>query len=82
MVNYLNPANYRPARIIKTNQEVANRLDFKDIKFSIRITHIQKMEKKVKDMIILYTEEENIFVVIADAFIIIFLLVINFVSLS
>ena len=42
LVRYLSPANHHPARIKKTDKEIAKRLDFKDIKNR----HIQKTEKQ------------------------------------
>ena len=41
--------NHHPARITKTDKEFANRLDFKDIKFPVKIRDIQEIEKKEFD---------------------------------
>ena len=46
LASYLNPANRRPARITKTDQESAKRLDFNGIKFPVKIRNIQKIEKR------------------------------------
>ena len=34
---YLNPANHQPARITKADKDFAKKLDFKDIKFPVKI---------------------------------------------
>ena len=46
LASYLNPANRHPARITKTDQEFAKRLDFNGIKFPVKIRNIQKIEKR------------------------------------
>ena len=46
LARYLNPANHHPARITKANKDFAKRLDFKDMKFQVKIRDIQKIEKK------------------------------------
>ena len=46
MVRYLNPADHHPARITKADKDFAKRLDFKDIKFPVKIRDIHKIEKK------------------------------------
>ena len=46
LVRYLNPANHHLARITKTDKDFAKRLDFKDIKFPVKIRDIHKTEKK------------------------------------
>ena len=43
---YLNPSNHHPARITKAGKDFAKRLDFKDIKFPVKIRDINKIEKK------------------------------------
>ena len=43
---YLNPANHYQARIAKANKNFAKRLDFKGIKFQIKIRNIHKIAKK------------------------------------
>ena len=40
-----NLANHHPARITKADKDFANRLDFKDIKFTLKIIGIQKIGK-------------------------------------
>ena len=46
MVRYLNLADHHPARITKANKDFANRLDFKDMKFPIKIRDNQKIQKE------------------------------------
>ena len=45
LVKYLNPADHNPRRITKTDKDFAKRLDFKDIKFLVKIREIHKLEK-------------------------------------
>ena len=45
MVRYLNPAQRNPRRITKADKDFAKRLDFKDIKFPVKIRDIHKTEK-------------------------------------
>ena len=47
MVRYLNPPNNHAARITKADKDFANRLDFKDIKFPVKIRDIHKIEKRI-----------------------------------
>ena len=42
----MHPADCDPARITKANKDLANKLDFKDIKFPVKIRDIRKIEKK------------------------------------
>ena len=46
LVRYLNPVNYHPAIITKADKKFVKKLDFKDIKFIVKIRGIQKIEKK------------------------------------
>ena len=46
LVRYLNPADHNPRRITKADKDFAKRLDFKDIKFPLKIRDIHKIEKK------------------------------------
>ena len=46
LVRYLNPADHHPARITKADKDFAKTLDFKDIKFPVKIRDIHKIEKK------------------------------------
>ena len=46
LVRYLNPAGRNPAKITKADKDFAKRLDFKDIKFPVKIRDIHKIEKK------------------------------------
>ena len=45
MVRYLNPAQHNPRRITKADKDFGKRLDFKDIKFPVKIRDIHKTEK-------------------------------------
>ena len=47
LVRHRNLANHHPARITKTDNEFARRLDFKDIKIPVKIRDIQKIENKI-----------------------------------
>ena len=46
LIRYLNPADRNPARITKANKEFTKKLDFKNIKFPVKIRDIHKIEKK------------------------------------
>ena len=46
LIKYLNPADHNPRRITKSDKEFAKRLNFKDIKFPVKIRDIRKIEKK------------------------------------
>ena len=46
LTRHLNPADHHPARIRKVDKDFAKELDFKDIKFPIKIKYIHKIEKK------------------------------------
>ena len=37
IARYVNPANHHPARISKSNQDFAKKLDIKDIKFPVKL---------------------------------------------
>ena len=45
IVIYFNPADHNPARITKVDMEFAKKLDFKYIKFLVKIRGIHKIEK-------------------------------------
>ena len=47
LVRYLHPADYNPRRITKPNKNFTKKLDFKDIKFPVKIRDIQVIEKKI-----------------------------------
>ena len=51
LVRYLNPGDHNPRRIIKVHKDFAKRLDFKGIKFPVKIRDIHKIEKKKKSSI-------------------------------
>ena len=59
IVRYLNPANHHPARITKTYKDFAKKLDFKDIKFPVKIRGIHKIEKKTSIGISVFGYENN-----------------------
>ena len=46
LVRNLNPADHHPARITKVAKAFAKMLDFKDIKFPIKVRNIHKNEKQ------------------------------------
>ena len=46
LVRCLNPADHNPKRTTKSDKDFAKRLDFKDIKFPVKIRDIHKIEKK------------------------------------
>ena len=46
IVRYLNPADHNPARITKADQDLAKNLDFKNIKFPVKIRNIHKILEK------------------------------------
>ena len=48
IVRYLNLADCNPAKITKADKVFARKLDFKGIKFSVKIRDIHKIEKKKK----------------------------------
>ena len=48
LVRYLQPEDHHPAKITKANKDFAKRLDFKDMKFPVKIKGIHKIEKKKK----------------------------------
>ena len=46
LVRYLKPPDHNPRRVTKADKDFAKRLDFKDIKFPVKIRDIHKIEKK------------------------------------
>ena len=46
LVRYLHPADHHPPRITKADKNFANELDFKDIKFAVKIRDFHKTDKK------------------------------------
>ena len=46
MVRYLNLADCNPVKITKGDKEFAKKLDFKDVKFPVKIEDIYKIENK------------------------------------
>ena len=44
--SYLNPADRNPAKITKSDNDFAKRLDFKDIKFPVKIRDIDNIKKE------------------------------------
>ena len=45
LVRYLNPADHHPARITKADEDFAKKLDFKDIKFPVKVKDIHKIKE-------------------------------------
>ena len=45
LVRYLNPVDHNPRRITKADKGFANKLDFENIKFPLKIRDIHKIEK-------------------------------------
>ena len=48
---YLHLVDKNPARIGKIRKNLARKLDFKDIKFPVKIRDIRKIEKKIVNSI-------------------------------
>ena len=48
LIRYLSPVDHNRRRITKSHKNFAKRLDFKDIKFRVKIRHITKLKKKKK----------------------------------
>ena len=42
----MHPANYNPRRITKTDIDFAKNLDFKDIKYPVKVRDVQNIAKK------------------------------------
>ena len=57
LVRYLNPADHKPRRTTKTDKRFAKILDFKDIKFSVKVRDMHKIEKKDSIDIIAFAYE-------------------------
>ena len=62
LVRYLNPVDYQSARIAKADKDFANRLDFKDIKFPVKVRKLEiytKLKKKKNSIGISVSGFEN-----------------------
>ena len=61
LVKSLNPANYYPARITKADKEFVKKIDFKNIKFPLKIRGIHKIEKNnsIGSIVFGYENEEK-----------------------
>ena len=46
LVRYLYPEDHNPARITKADKDFAKRIDFKGIKFPVKIRDIHKIKKQ------------------------------------
>ena len=46
IVWYLHSVDHNPKRFTKADKEIAKKLDFKDVKFPVKVTDILKIEKK------------------------------------
>ena len=55
----LNMANLHPARITKAEKHFAKKLDFKDIRFPVKIRDIRKIKKKKNSIDISVFDYEN-----------------------
>ena len=47
LVRYLHPANHNPKRNRKVDKLYGDILDFKDIKFSVKVRDVHKIERKI-----------------------------------
>ena len=47
MVRYLHPADHNPKRNRKVDKLYGDILDFKDIKFSVKVRDVHKIERKI-----------------------------------
>ena len=46
IVRYVNPTDHDPRRITKANKDFTKKIDFKDIKFPVKVRDMHKTEKK------------------------------------
>ena len=46
LVRYFHPADHQPARTTKAGKDYSKKLDFKDMKFSVKTRDIHKIKKK------------------------------------
>ena len=51
-IRYLNPADQNPLRITKADNKFIKKLDFKDIKFPVKVRDIHKMKKRILSAIV------------------------------
>ena len=49
LVRYLNPADCNPAIITKADKDFTKKIDFKHMKFPVKVRDIHKIEKKKKN---------------------------------
>ena len=54
LVRYLNPVDHNPKRMTKADQEFGKKLDFKNIKFPVKIRDIHKIEKRIPSALVLF----------------------------
>ena len=59
LVRYLHPADNHPAKIAKADRDFEKKLDFKDIKFLVKIKDIHKIEKKNSIAISVFGDENK-----------------------
>ena len=52
LVKYLNPADCNPARTTKADKNFEKKLDFKEIKFPVKIRDIHKIEKRTPSALV------------------------------
>ena len=46
LVKQLHPVDHNPKRVTKADKDFAKKLDFKDIKFPVKVRDIQNVEKR------------------------------------
>ena len=59
LLRYVHPADHNPRRITKADQDFPKKLDFKDIKFPVKVRNIHKIEKKNSFSISVFTYENE-----------------------
>ena len=59
LVRYLHPVDHNPKRIKKADRDFAKKLDFKDIRFLVKIRDIRKIVKKNSIGIIIFGYENK-----------------------
>ena len=52
IVRYVNPADHDPRRITKTNKDFTKKINFKDIKFPVKVRDIHKIEKRIPSALV------------------------------
>ena len=52
LIRYLHSTDHHPARIRKTDRTFERKLDFKDIKFPVKIRDCHKIEKRIASALV------------------------------